>query len=182
MSMSPPEGSMIERRDDFDGVRLLWSVPTFGPRRYAFAVFFAPFVIGWLAGIVSVLFSVLRGGDLLLLGFLVMWMFAGVWVPLGLWLLLKPSRPESVLLAVYDITHDPGWSAPNYMLNLTTGPQYWLPPKPVTVPKADVTFTLQPELVRLEYEGMPVSIGAILPESDRLWLFSALESWRLGQR
>ncbi len=181
MSPQPPAGSLIERLDDFEGDRLAWPVPSYGLGRYVFAVFFVPHVCGWVFAIVQTFYSLLMGANLMLLGWLAAWTFAGIWVPLGLWLLLRPSRPESVLLTVYDFTHDPGWSAPAYFQGLKAGPQAWLPRKPVTVPKAEVVFALRGGQLSFEHEGKRVDIGTILREPDREWLFGVLENWRQGQ-
>jgi len=180
MIPQPPDGSVIERINNFDGERLAWPVPSYGPRRYVFTAFFAPHVCGWLLAIVQTLYSLLTSGNLILLGWLATWIFAGGWVPLGLWLLLKPCRPESVLFAVYDFTHDPGWSAPAYFQGLKVGPQAWLPRRPVTVPKAEVVFALSGGRLSFEHEGERVEIGSILKEPDREWLFGVLEGWRRG--
>jgi hypothetical protein len=86
----------------------------------------------------------------------------------------------SVLLTVYDFTHDPGWSAPAYFQGLKLGPHAWPPRRPVTVPKAEAVFVLTAGRLSFEHEGKQVEIGANLMEPDRKWLFRTLERWRKG--
>jgi hypothetical protein len=176
MPLQPPDGSVIERIDDFEGDLLAWPVPSFGPGRYFWAVVFGVFTCVWAAGIVA---GIRSGGHVLtVVGWVIGWVVIGGWVPLGLWLSLSPTRPESVLMTAYEFRHDPGWSPPLYLLGQQIGRQSIFPKGPVTLPKSEAVFTLAGGCLSFEHEGNPVFIGVCLPLPDRQWLFGVLESWQ----
>ena len=189
-----PSGSVIESRDDWDGLTLFWPLPIGGPQRHFAAAFLAFWLCGWAFGLAAMTRSLLTGG---FQPFVIVWL--GGWTVGGgfaiwtLWNMLRPSRPESVTMGVAELRYDPG-AAPGFDPYRQAG--WWdrsanqhgwhgqaTRRRPMTVPKDEIgKFVLDRagERQRLSFDrgADRVEIGACLREPEREWLHAVLEDWR----
>ena len=177
MSISPPNPDGIQQRDEFEGSRLSWPLPSIGRARYVFAAFFAFGTAAWGAGILAAAVRFVSSPTIDLVIWIAGWTVCGSWLPLLFWAFLRP-RPESVLLADSYLTYDPGWDmmSPVYLARMQSGTQSVFPNMPMTVPKDQIE--LDGGRLFLQNGGKRVEIGEFLSEADRHSLFTVLENWR----
>lgn len=171
----------IKQREEFEGVRLFWPLPSMmvGPVRYVFAAFFLFGTATWGAGIVAAAMDFIVSPRLFMTVWIAGWTLGGAWLPLVLWGLVR-RRPESVLLGHDSLTYDPGWNmfSPGFLAALMLSQWSELRPKPVTVRKSDFAPELAGEYLTFEAEGKREVMGTGLDDADRQWLLDALENWR----
>jgi hypothetical protein len=181
MTMLPENPDGIGLREEFEGVRLSWPLPSMGPARYIFAVFFALGIGVWGVGIVAAVMRFITSPSIDMAIWIAGWIICGAWLPLVLWCLLR-RRPESVLLAHDHIIYDPGWdmTSPVYLAALLSGNSPELKGRPITVAKSDFALNHADGRGIFEVAGKPIVIGAVLDEAQREWLYGVLESWRTG--
>jgi hypothetical protein len=185
-----PKGSVIQERDEWEGITLYWRIPVPGAQRYSGAAFLAFWLCGWAFGEVMVAAQLARGGwHLFLIGWLGAWTIGGGCAIYALWNLLRPSRPESVTLGEDLFVYDPG-AAPVEILhwNQSRRPPDEKPSRPqrrkrLMVEKAELgKFVLDRvgERQRLSFDlgADRIEIGESLREPEREWLHAVLEDWR----
>lgn len=187
-----PSGSVIEERDDWDGLTLLWRPPAEYPQRFFVTAFLGFWLCGWAFGWISVAGQIARGHyNLFLVGWLGAWTVGGGAAIWALWNLVRPARPESVTLGLDHFGYDPGHSPTDIFMRYGRGSWYNREPtrrlrKPIAVAKSELgKFLLDRvgERQRLSFDrgAERVEIGASLGEPEREWLHATLERWRLGE-
>jgi hypothetical protein len=177
-----PDGSVIEEREEFEGTRLSWPLPSVASVRYVALPFFALWTIPWAIGLIASVRSLIVSPDLGLLLWIVAWTICGGWAPVVAWASFR-RRPESVVLGHDSLTYDRGWAldSPTTLDALMSNAPTALPRRPIVLPRRS-GFFLAPAGDRhrlgVEHEGEPIEIGASLGEPDRAWLHGVLERWR----
>ena len=173
--------SGIKQREEFEGVRLSWPLPSMmeGPVRYVFAAFFLFGTVTWGAGIVAATREFLVSPRFAMTVWIAGWTLGGAWLPLVLWGLVR-RRSESILLGPESLTYDPGWNmfSPGTLGAFLTSRWSELRPRPVTVRKLDFVPELAEGYLTFEAAGNRFVMGTGLDDADRQWLVDALENWR----
>lgn len=193
-----PSGSVIEEREELDGVKLFWRLPSGGPGRFAGAAFIAFWLCAWAFAWVMSANQLAHGrANIFLVGWLGAWTVGGGVAMWTLWRLVQPTRPESVTLSEDVLVHDPGSSSVDAVHRYGIRPYQrswpqggWGPPptrnrKRVAVLKDDLgKFVLDRvgERQRLSFDrgADRIEIGESLREPEREWLWRVLEGWRQG--
>jgi hypothetical protein len=194
-SAAKPSGSFIHERDEWDGSRFVWHLPSANPQRFSVVLFLAFWLCGWAFGWISAARKLASGGPhLFLIGWLGAWTIGGIAAIWMLWGLLRPTRPESITLRQSDLVYDPGRSPSNELLRNNWGYRSNRElgraltnrrKRSIAVAKSDLgTFVLDRvgERQRLYFDlgAERIEIGSCLGEPDREWLYATLERWRLA--
>ncbi len=193
-----PAGSVIEERDGWDGLTLLWRARVGAYARYFSAVFIGFWLCGWAAGWFFAAGRLLAGDqNLFLIGWLGAWTVGGGAVIWTFWRLIRPIRPESVTLGLDHFGYDPGTAPPDLYRHRRLGRRSsWRYvdlfgenaarlKRPIRVAKAELgKFRIERvgERQRLTFDrgADRIEIGACLREPEREWLHATLELWRLS--
>ena len=113
----PPKNSQIQIKSELNGVTLFWQKPSGGPFRYFIILFLCFWLCGWAFGLVSAVKGLLTGGgpSLFLAVWLAGWTLGGVFAAGMIYLLLRPQRPESIMLERDSFKYDTGSAPMNFM-------------------------------------------------------------------
>jgi hypothetical protein len=190
-----PAGSIIQEREDLDGLTLFWKPSGLGCARVAITGFLVFWLCGWTVGLVTVIKGLLEDGfHFFLVAWLLGWILGGLLVLFLLLTMLSPERPESVTLKTDSLHYQQG----RFLSAATTYPAdrgaAWgrrqSPLQPMVQKKealdidrtAVKAFFLERvgERQRLcfDHGADRIEIGACLREPEREWLFGILEAWR----
>ncbi len=186
-----PDGCIIQEEETPEGMRIYWQGSVNPWMRFGMAGFLAFWLCGWAFGeilVAGVLFTGLftRETPVLTQVFLGVWLggwtLGGAFTIHTLWKLLRPTRPEIVLLEMDRLCYDPGTISP---LPAASDSHNLFPksPKPVQIAKEKIPqFLLDRvgERQRLSFDvgADRVEIGNHLREPEREWLYQILETWR----
>jgi hypothetical protein len=199
MAQLPPKpaGSCIEEIDDFDARTYRWKQPSGGVFRLVVAAFLIFWLCAWAVGWVFAFTELLKGGadgpHAFVLFWLGGWTIGGIFAFCALYLILRPSRPESVTLGRGAFRHDPGsvslaafcnpWYALRHLGSCSPFPKLFRRRKPVEILKHDlgpVVLERVGERQRLCFDvGVDrIEIGEHLREPEREWLAAVIEAWK----
>jgi hypothetical protein len=154
-----------------------------------YALLFCGWVAACSAGAVSVLsqpIGTFSCCSIVVLGVLG---YAGASLGGGVWILLRPDRPESLRLEAEWLRYDPGRSRVRAYQAFFEGrmpkaesPRTPMLPNPVEARRAEIrglALDLVGKWQRLTFQcgAGRVEIGAVLTEPEREWLHSVLQRW-----
>lgn len=193
----PPKNSQIQSKSELNGMTLFWKKPGGGPFRYFIILFLGFWLCGWFAGLVSAGKGLLsgEGPSAFLAIWLAMWTLGGVFAGGMIYLLLRPQKPESIMLERDRFKYDTGAAPMNFM-----NPYYMMRKKQNVMNPFAMIFQRRKmyELVRSKcpefvLEGLGddqrlrfddgadrITIGESLKEPEREWLAQVLNAWRSG--
>ena len=193
----PPKNSQIQIKSELNGLTLFWQKPSGGPFRYFIILFLCFWLCGWVFGLVSAGKGLLTGGgpSLFLAVWLAGWTLGGVIAGGMIYLLLRPQRPESIMLERDRFKYDTGSAPMNFM-----NPYYMVRKKQNLMNPFSMMFQKRktyelargkcPEFVleglgddqRLRFDDGAdrIIIGESLKEPEREWLAQILNTWRIG--
>ncbi|MFO0949748.1 MAG: hypothetical protein U0835_01070 [Isosphaeraceae bacterium] len=182
-----PAGGVVRQRDEVEGPVLYWYAPSSLVGRLFGSLFLGGWLCGWAAGEYSVASELLSGkAPTFLIGWLAAWTAGGCAAMYAFWSMVRPSRPESLLLGDRELVYDPGWRVPplTEMSQATSDGRNPLSRgRRVVVPREDVSrFVLdrvgERQRLTFDHGAKRVEVGACLGEPEREWLFGVLEQWR----
>src|SRR5262245_58486268 len=126
-----PSYDLIEQRDEFEGVRFSWPLPSLRLVRYFMTAFFAFGTFIWAVELISALQTLVQTRAPEMGIWIAAWTLGGGWMPMGLWGVLR-RRPESVLLG-NELIYDRGWdmASPAYFADMVSNARPGLPGKPM---------------------------------------------------
>ncbi len=207
-----PARSIIEEQETPEGFVLSWKPRKWHSFGHYFVIGFLCFwLMGWAIGELSVLsilvhgaFAVLEdvrviGGAVCLGSFMLFWLvgwtIGGFVAVRQLWHLVRPWKPERVILTEHTMCYEPGdrlffgggWPEQekrevNSILDLwkqgilpKDKPSWveWANSRPFAMDRDD-----NRQRLRFYSSGRWIELGKILKESEREWLYAVLEAWR----
>src|SRR5262245_12761978 len=185
-----PAGSVIEVREDPDGVTLRWPLPYDRRRQHDDAIGMGIWLCFWAVGEViapyALVTELLDSGPewrhLFIAAWLGGWTVGGAMVIRMFLAALWPMRPECVKLGVDTFQHDSGWVPPVPKERLRWRPMFWRP-KPLEVGRAELKGLFLDRVggrrrLYFDHGADRIEIGSTLSEPEREWLHAVLETWR----
>lgn len=185
--LDKPLGGLVRERDEVEGPFLYWSAPSSLLGRLFGSVFLGGWLCGWAFGEFAVASEILSGkSHLFLIGWLAAWTAGGCFAMYAFWSMVRPSRPESVLLGDRELVYDPGRTVPPLAAMsqaASDGRNPLRSGRRVVLTREEVSkFTLdrvgERQRLTFDHGAKRVEIGACLDEPEREWLFGVLEQWR----
>lgn len=181
-----PAGCIIEEQADSEGMTLRWPMPAAGFLHYAFAGLYALFFCVWTFAMVMAArsiflqpFGVFSCFTIMVLGVLT---YAGACIACGVWIMLRPDRPESVRLELAWLRHDPGRSKVHALQQLL---RYRMLPalQSVAIRRSDIRGLVlerveERQRLSIDCGSERIEIGATLREPEREWLHAILQRWQ----
>lgn len=186
-----PLNSEIQIIDEFNRTVIWWENPRGGASRAFTVLFLLMWLGGWAVGEFVVASMVLSGNaNLFMIFWLAGWTVGGVFAIRQVYFLVRPSRPEKIILDTTSLTFEAGTSAfGGIEFNKRRNNDDDLAPanskSRYVVPKNDlgeIRLERVGERQRLtfDYGAERVEVGFFLREPEREWLFSVLKQWRGG--
>jgi hypothetical protein len=169
--------------------------------RVVSAAVFGFFLLVWVGSTIGGLFAVVTGeASLWLLLFLILWVAAGFFMGRIAWLIIQPTRPETITLYADRLKFDPGTSPivtthtygnefnPQAMRAYAGNGNYFYRElfskrEPVKMLRSDIAeITIEPGRYRkrlfLIVGSKRTEIGEGMWDSDREWLYRVLVDWK----
>ena len=183
-----PANSSIDVHNELTRTTLSWHNPRGGVKRFGVALFLMAWMGGWGIGEYSAVHQIAEQPiQPFLLFWLVAWTVGGLFALTTLFRLLRPSRPERIILDPLSLTYQPGVEIyhPEASKNCWTAVQNLRSRKPVTAQKneiGEIQLDRVGERQRLtfDYGSERIEVGAYLQEPEREWLFGVIKSWKGG--
>ena len=195
--MTPPQGSLIRIEWERGCEKIIAPHGNGGVMRYFVALFLIAWLGGWAVGWVAALSSLVSGGakgniNAFLLFWLVFWTVGGGFAIWWLFLILRPSVPESLLLAMPILAYDSG--TPSFApssFNRKSQMEAWqralkkrkrVDFSPDNIKTLRLRETDSGNRLTIDAGAERFELGSSLTEVEREWLFSILaQNYRLEQ-
>lgn len=182
-----PEGSIIDVQNDFNKVTLLWKNPSGGLTRYGSSLFLLAWIGGWTIGEYSAIKSISQKIDPFLLFWLVGWTLGGGFAVFQLYRLLRPVKPEKLVIDTTSLFFQRGTSPFNlsHKNSDEEGQKLqWLPQKAKynleknKVGKILIDNSFGRQRLTIDYGAERIEVGEFLREPEREWVYQVLQNWQ----
>lgn len=193
---SKPSGSIKEEIDDFDGRTYRWKPPSGGPIRFFVVGFLVIWLCGWAVGLVAATAGLLQDGKApreFLIVWLVGWSLGGIFAIFMLYVLFRPSLPESITLKHDSFYYDSGTSPPMTFFNPWYAMRHSNPHEAfggmfkrrtrIEVNKNDLGNLVlerigERQRLYFDFDADRIEIGRHLREPEREWLADVIQIWK----
>lgn len=186
-------GSQIENTYQKDGSQIFyWNKPNGGKMRYLIGGFLIFWICGWVTGLCTAIFALIKAEPNTDTGFLVIWLIGwcigGLIVLNILFKIFRKNLPESITLYSDCLTYDTG-SIPiipqmigfNRSINRFNSLKELFKKRQVfeKIPKNEIQFIIEKNPSRVYFDrGIErIVIGECLTEPEKEWLYSILSNW-----
>jgi hypothetical protein len=187
-----PKGSIIEIENQLNLIVLSWKNPRGGLGRYCQILFLLIWLSIWTFSGVSIFWSMKDPEHIGALIGLAVWLFGELLVIRGLYSLIRPTRPERIVLTLLNLEFEHGTSNND---SLFDGSEGWrkgiaslfkIKKKTRSIYKKDIgeiKLERVGERQRLTFDigADRIEIGAYLQEPEREWLYEVLNMWKNGK-